>query len=394
MSERPPILIAGAGIAGLTLALALARKALPCRILERRSEPAEAGAGIQLGPNAMGVLARLGAAEAIEQFAGRPEAIEVSDGASGRLLAGLPLGAAIQRRFGAPYRVMHRADLHQALLGACRAQSGIEIVTGFEVTGWEESGPLVTVSSTDNSTAEGSALVGADGIWSTVRRRLFPDAPLIYSGKMAARTIIPAGAAGPQFARAVTGVWIARDAHVVHYPVRAGREIAVIVIVDEAVPREGWGGEIAGDAVMSRISHFAPDLLAFLRNGSNWHSWSLYDPIPLRGWYRGRAVLTGDAAHPILPFLAQGGAMAIEDAETLANVIAITPDNPAAAFPRFERLRQPRIIRVQNASRDNGVIFHLGGPMGLARNAALATVPGTMLMRRYDWLYGWQGDGT
>lgn len=393
MSEQQPVLIAGAGIAGLTLGLALSRKGIPSRILERRAEPGEVGAGIQLGPNAMGVLARLGIAQVIEKFAGRPEAIEVADGLSGRRLARLPLGAAIEQRHGAPYRVMHRADLHGALLSACREADGIDIVTGFEVESWAEFASRgVTVSASGGRTAEGSVLVGADGLWSAVRRRLFPDASLIYSGKMAARTVIAAEDAGQRFTASVTGVWIARDAHVVHYPVRSGREIAAVVIIDEARPREGWGGEITADAVLARVAHFSPEVLAFLRRGSDWRSWSLYDPIPLEDWSRGRIVLIGDAAHPILPFLAQGGAMAIEDAETLATLIAIAPENPSAAFPRFERLRRDRVIRVQGASRDNGVIFHLGGPMGIARNLTLAAVPGAMLMRRYDWLYGWKGD--
>lgn len=392
MSSRPPILIAGAGIAGLSLALALSRKGLPSRILERRSQPAEAGAGIQLGPNAMGVLGRLGISEAIEQFAGRPEAIEVADGMSGRRLAVLPLGRSIAQRFGTPYRVMRRADLHTALMAACRTE-GLEITSGFEVADWDDGEGRIEVASSSGATATGAALVGADGLWSAVRRKLAPGGALIYSGKMAARTVIAAEAAGSRFARDVTGVWVARDAHVVHYPVRAGREIAVVVIVDEARPREGWGGEIDTEAVLSRVAHFAPELVAFLRAGRDWRSWSLYDPIPLRTWTRGRVVLTGDAAHPILPFLAQGGALAIEDAETLASLIALVPESPSAAFPRFERLRRPRTIRVQTASRDNGVVFHLGGPLALARNLTLATVPGPILMRRYDWLYGWRGDG-
>lgn len=387
-------MIAGAGIGGLTLGLALARKGIGTRILERRAEPTEVGAGIQLGPNAMGVLARLGVAEAIEQFAGRPEAIEVMDGQSGRRLASLPLGRAMEQRHGAPYRVMHRADLHSALLAACRSSKDIEIVVGFEVNGWKETaGSGIAASAPGGATSEGLALIGADGLWSATRRRLFPDSPLIYSGKMAARTVIPADAAGSRFARATTGVWIANDAHIVHYPVRSGREIAVVVIVDEARPREGWGAEITADVVLARVAHFAPELLAFLRRGTDWRSWSLYDPVPLQAWSKGRVLLIGDAAHPILPFLAQGGAMAIEDAETLANLIALAPDSPAAVFPRFERLRRTRVIRVQGASRDNGVIFHLGGPMGLARNITFAAVPGTLLMRRYDWLYGWKGDG-
>lgn len=391
MTDRP-ILVAGAGIAGLTLALALSRQGLPVRVLERRSEHTEAGAGIQLGPNAMHVLARLGVAERVEPYAGAPEAIEVMDGASGRRIARFPLGEGMARRLGAPYRVAHRADLHAALLSAVRARGDIAIELGFEVNSWSESGQSVTVSSAEGSQAIGAALVGADGLWSAVCRMLHPGHPLTYSGKLAARTLVPANVAGERFARQVTGVWLGRDGHVVHYPVRAGREVAVVVVLNEPEQREGWGSSIEATSVLARLIRFSRELVDFLGRASTWHAWSLYDPPALPSWSRGRACLIGDAAHPILPFLAQGGGMAIEDAETLALLLAAERDRPAMAFPRFETLRRARVERVRDASRENGRVFHLAGPMALARNLTLAMVPGSLLMRRYDWLYRWNGD--
>ncbi len=389
---RRPVLIAGSGIAGLTLGLALSRLGLASLLLERRAELSEAGAGIQLGPNAMRVLQRLGVAGHLEPFAGKPETIDVYDGATGRPLTRFPLGRYIEQRFGAPYRVAHRSDLQSALLTAARARSDIEIVTGFEVTGWTPSEAGLTVTAADGRTAEGDMLVGADGLWSTVRRRVHPEHPLIYSGKLAARTVIAADSAGERFARAATGVWLAADAHVVHYPVHAGRDIAVVVIVDEASPREGWGGAISSTSVQARLIDFAPELLEFLSVGHDWHAWSLYDPPPLPAWSKGNVGLIGDAAHPILPFFAQGGGMAIEDADTLAALIAKSPGAPAHAFAAFEHLRRTRVLRVADASRDNGRTFHLSGPMAVARNLTLKLAPGSLMMRRYDWLYGWNGD--
>ena len=387
-----PILIAGAGIAGLALGIGLARRGLSARILERRVEPMEAGAGIQLSPNAMQVLRRLGVADTIEERAGRPEAIVVADGASGRRLARFPLGVAMEQRFGAPYRVVHRADLHAALLGVARATAGLEISAGFEVTRWRTDGDDVVVSALEGAEALGTSLIGADGTWSAVRRRLFPDHPLTYAGKMAVRTLLPMSAVSARFREPVTGVWLGQAAHVVHYPVRANREIAVVVIVDEGSPREGWGGEIGAVNVQARLVRFSSELLEFLSLASEWRAWSLYDPPPLPGWSDGNVGLIGDAAHPILPFLAQGGAMALENAETLSGLLAAHPADPAAALQRMEALRRPRVQRVAAASRENGRVFHLGGALGLARNLVLGAVPGSMMMRRYDWLYGWNGD--
>ena len=295
-------------------------------------------------------------------------------------------------RFGAPYRVAHRADLQAALYGAVQEAPGISLVTGFEVADWREVDASVEVVSEAGTRERGIALVGADGLWSVVRRRLFPEHPLTYAGKMAARTMIPAQLAAPNFSAPVTGVWLGRDAHVVHYPVRGHREIAVVVIVDETAPREGWGGEIDAKAVLGRLGGFSAELMEFLDLGVEWRVWSLYDPPPLPVWSSGRVGLIGDAAHPILPFLAQGGAMAIEDAETLASLIAIKPGDPAAALARLETLRGARVRRTQDASRANGRIFHLHGAAGLARNVALGLMPGRLMMGRYDWLYGWNGD--
>ena len=389
---RKPILIAGAGIAGLTLALALARQGIASHILERREELSEAGAGIQLGPNAMQVLTRLGVAARLEPEAGRPESILVHDGASGRRLTTLPLGQAMAARLGAPYRVAHRADLQAALVAAVHETSAISLITGFELAAWDETDGGVVVRATSGAHQEGAALIGADGPWSTVRRVLFPAHPPGYAGKRAARTMIPAQLAAKRFKAPSTGVWLGRDAHVVHYPVRGHREIAVVAIVDETAAREGWGGPIEPAAVLARLKGFAPELLAFLDLAVEWRAWSLYDPPPLPAWSRGRVCVIGDAAHPILPFLAQGGAMAIEDAETLARVLAASPLEPGAAFARFETLRCARVMRVQEASRANGRIFHMHGLPGLARDVALGVAPGRLMMARYDWLYGWNGD--
>lgn len=392
MDEPRTVLIAGAGIAGLSLGMALAGRGLPSRILERRAELTEAGAGIQLGPNAMHILRRLGVAERLEPVAGKPSAIVVHDGASGAVLSRLPLGEEIARRHGAPYRVAHRADLQAALLAVVRERAEIQLDTGFEVTGWHETPDGVAARSASGGEARGRLLLGADGLWSSVRGVMHPGHPLPYSGKMAMRTVLDRASAPGRFQDLVTGVWLSRDAHVVHYPVRGDREIAVVAIVDEPVSREGWGTAIVAASVLERLRGFSEELLRFLANGREWRAWSLYDPPPLPSWSKGAVGLIGDAAHPILPFLAQGGVMAIEDAEVLAAALAASPDAPSRALVRYEAARRDRVQRVQDASRRNGQIYHMAGAMGVARDVVLRLAPGALVMSGYDWLYGWKSD--
>lgn len=398
----PPVLIAGAGIAGLTLALALANRGIACRVLERSETISEAGAGIQIGPNAMQVLRRIGVADLLEPAAGKPEAIVVSNGATGRVLARMPLAGFMEQRHGAPYWVAHRADLQAALLTRVRQCPEIEIATGFEVASWtdlEASAPhgSIGVQSATGTHAYGRCLVGADGIWATTRRRLFPQSPIVYAGKMAARTIIPMPLAEGRFAIPHTGIWLGRDAHVVHYPIRGHREIALIAIVDAAELNSGklgesWGGKITSPDVLRRLHRFTPELLSFVSKGAEWRMWSLYDTPPLPAWSRGDIVLIGDAAHPILPFLAQGGAMAIEDAETLAAALDLWPGDNRKAFAAFEAARRARVLRVQASTQRNGSLYHMSGLTGIARDFGMSLMPGRQLMQSYDWLYGWNGD--
>ncbi len=389
MSVPRPILIAGAGIAGLALALALSRRGLPSRLLEKRTALTEAGAGIQLGPNGMRVLEAIGVARRLEPAAGKPVAIALHDGRTGRGIAELPLGQFMLERYGAPYWVAHRADLHAALLTAVREEPTIELNTGFEVAEIADAGGSVRFG---REGVEGPALVGADGLWSAVRRHLGPGREPHYAGRIAVRTVIDARAASGRLSEPKTRAWLGERAHVVHYPIRAGAAIACVIIADEGRPREGWNYPIERAAALHYVRGYAPELIGFLELASDWYAWSLFDCVPLPFWSRGSIGLIGDAAHPMLPFLAQGGAMALEDALTLADALASSPRDPASAFRALEAARWRRVARVQAASRANGRIYRMAGLEARLRNLAFSAVPGALLMRGYDWIYRWHGD--
>jgi salicylate hydroxylase len=390
VTQLRPVLIAGGGIGGLTLGLALAKAGIASVILERAEVFSEAGAGIQLGPNAVRVLQDLGVGAPLATVVTCPEAIVLLDGPSGRPLGRLPLGEWIKHRHGAPYWVARRADLQAALLAAVHGSPPIEIVTGFQVEYFEESGAEIRVVSKDGRRAWGAVLVGADGHWSTVRNRLSRSDGLTFAGMTAARAVLPAEGLPHPFSEPVTCVWLAPQCHVVHYPVRGGSEIAVVVIANDQWDGRGWSVAADCETVLDKLAPFAPELRKVLSSARDWRKWALYDQAPLEHWSQGRATLLGDAAHPILPFLAQGGAMAIEDAATLAAVLAAHQSDAVGALLRYERLRRRRVSRVQSASRSNGRIYHLAGPLAAARNLVLNSLPGGRIMSRYDWLYGWK----
>lgn len=390
MARVEPYLIAGGGIAGLASALALARRGIACRILERNSIFSEAGAGIQIGPNGIGVVRRLGIATSLAPHAAWPTHIDVRDGRRGHRITKLPLGSWIARRHGEPYAVVHRADLQAVLLAAVRAEPLIEIVSGFRVHNVMTTASGVVADSEEGDRQRGRALVGADGLWSTVRRHIDPEADLNFSGKTASRAILPGDIVPAEF-REVTCVWLMPAAHVVHYPIRGGRDLAVVVVIDGPWPGRGWGNAVEPSAVLGRISGAHGALMTLLKQATEWRSWALYDPEPLGAWWKGRVVLVGDAAHPILPFLAQGGTMALEDAEALAVCVTRFGDDVESAFDSYEAQRRPRVERVQRTSRRNGAIYHAQGITRLARDMTLRLTPGSLMMLQYDWLYGWDG---
>jgi 2-polyprenyl-6-methoxyphenol hydroxylase-like FAD-dependent oxidoreductase len=393
MSASPlTIFIAGGGIGGLAAALSLAGIGARVSVFEKRSDPNEEGAGIQIGPNGSRILEQLGVADRLRPHVAVPLSLLVHDATTGERLAELPLADWLQTRHGAPYWVSHRADLHNALLKTVEDHPLVELHRGAEVDDAESGPDGITAHGDGRCLGTADCLIVADGLHSTLRRTMFDAPPPIYAGKSAARSVVAMDRVPEEIPRDSVGIWLAPQGHVVHYPVRGGQQLAIVVIRKEPQGDPGWATEVDPAWVVSVVSEFAGTLGELVAASSEWRKWSLYEPPPLRSWVKGRIALLGDAAHPVPPFLAQGAVLALEDAVTLAHCVSSSSDRIDSALAAYEKLRAPRAAQVQAASHRNGEIYHLSGPFRAARNMTLRSAPATTLMAGYDWLYGWRLD--
>jgi len=387
------IVIAGAGIGGLSAALMLAQSGFLVTLLEQAEQLEETGAGIQLSPNATRILIALGLGERLRADAFAPEAVSIKT-ASGSEIARIPLGEEAGRRYSAPYWAIHRADLQAALLEAVHANPDIVLQLGIKVEDFVVHAKGVSIGCRRGSVAADAhaiGLIGADGLWSKLRTRLGHPAPE-FRNRTAWRALVPAASVRTEFRAADVQLWLGRNAHLVHYPVKGGQLINIVAIVNDKSARSGWNTEGAREELLTHFSPWSWSLPAreFLSEPERWQRWSLYDLPPLDQWGRGPVTLLGDAAHPMLPFLAQGAAMAIEDAAILADHMARRPDDLADAMRRYEDARRRRTERVQRVARHNGRTYHLSAAEAVVRNLFLRAAGGKMLLRRYNWLYDWR----
>jgi salicylate hydroxylase len=277
------------------------------------------------------------------------------------------------------------------LLAAAAAEPRITLRPSFALTSVQQTGKGVQVASAGGETIAGRALVGADGLWSSVRQAVCPSMLPQFVGATATRAVIPAAEAG-RLAAPVVGLWLTPGVHVVHYPVRAGAEIAVVVIAREDWQGRDWEAEADRTLLLAQLRGFHAGLTEVLAGAPLWRKWALYRLSPLPRWSAGRITLMGDAAHPMLPYLAQGGVLALEDALVLGDCLDAHPGDEASAFCDFEARRRARAQRVQAMSLRQGRIYHLAPPLSWAREVVLRLTPGAWLMAGYDWLYGWRGD--
>lgn len=405
MDEQLHVVIAGAGIGGLTAALALAKAGARVTLLERAGVLEEAGAGLQLSPNATNILEELGVLDRLAPWSLAPEALRIRRARDGAELIRMPLGPLADARWGAPHLSAHRADLQRVLIEACARSPMITLKTAVEVLGFASvtvgARASVQVGVLDggiHARVDGDVLVAADGLRSRLRERLglgLSDAP-VYSGRTAWRALIPAAQAPAGALRLETNLWLGARAHLVHYPVRAGELINVVAVVEDP-----WRGEDSSDIwrdsgvadpkyLRRPFGGWAREARDLLHAAPHWRRWPLFERRLAPRWSLDNVVMMGDAAHPVLPFYAQGAALAIEDAEALGRAFKTHGTDIAGAIGMYENERIPRANGIALASRRQGAIYHMAGLTALARDVFMSRITPKGMLRRVDWIYGYR----
>lgn len=383
-----PVLVAGGGIGGLAAALCLARRGIASHVLEQSADFAEVGAGIQLGPNVFKVFEALGLKEAVESVAFFPEELVMRDSTTGHEVVRMPVGSPLfAARYRHRYAVIYRPDLLGVLLDAARREPLITLSTKRKVVDFADDGTTVHATTANGETVEGSALIGADGLWSRVREKLVGDGRPLVSGHIAYRAVLPIEAVEPALRPPAVVLWAGPKRHLVQYPLRRGALLNLVAVFHSDRYDEGW--DVYGDPaeLASRFQDAAPDVQALLAKIETWKMWVLCDREPIADWSRGRVTLLGDAAHPMLQYLAQGASMATEDAWVLARELAQRPEDPATAFAAYAKARYVRAARVQMTARFYGEIYHAGGVKADVRNSLFAGGPQKTPGEAMAWLY-------
>jgi len=361
VSGQRPILIVGGGLGGLTAALALARHGQPARVLEGAPSFGAIGFGIQFGPNVFHVFDRIGVSDAVLEKADSPSAVLMIDALTGKEVTRVSTGPSLRARFKYPYIIIHRIDLHNVLLDACRRDPLITLEADAMVVGFADDGDRVAVMTEDGRGFEGAALIGADGIRSQTRTQLFADGDPIPNGFMGFRTIVPMSDVTADVQRDIVALWGGPGFHIVHYPLRHGTLFNIVAVFRRSASSER--GDVAAYRIelehAYRDAH--PTMKALLSMLDLDRRQAVGDRDPIRHWHKGRVVLLGDAAHPTLQSLAQGACMAIEDGLCLADCIAAANGDFQAAFRRYESARVVRTARVTFESRHIWDVYHSDG---------------------------------
>ena len=387
--EELPILIAGGGIAGLAAAYALAREGFPVRLFEQAPEFKELGAGIQLGPNIFRALDKLGLKDAVLADAHRPPAMEMRCALSGERVTRIPLDdPRFIERFQQPYAVTHRADIHAAILHACERDNLVSLENNRTVEGFSQDAEGVTLTLGSGEQVRGRALIGCDGMWSKIRDDIVGDGKPIVSGHIAYRAVLKREDVPADLWQPDVILWAGPRTHLVHYPLRRGELYNLVAVFHSDRYVEGWNAEADADELWSRFTGQRPEVLRMLERIETWRMWVLCDREPVKEWTKGRVALLGDAAHPMLQYLAQGACMATEDAVVLAEQAAAHPDDLPSAFRAYVQQRYLRTAQVQIMARVYGDFYHARGPAAELRNQMLAGRTPEQSYNGVAWLYG------
>jgi 2-polyprenyl-6-methoxyphenol hydroxylase-like FAD-dependent oxidoreductase len=368
MDQPLPLLIAGGGIGGLAAAYVLARDGHSVTVLEQAAAFGEIGAGIQLGPNIFKMFDHLGLTEAVNRVAFFPPGLGMNDVRTGEKVIRVPLGDTAIATYGYPYGVIYRADLHQVFLDACKGMANVSLRTASKVESFEQDAQAVRIRLNSGEVLAGQALIGADGLWSRIREAVVGDGKPRVSGHIAYRAVLKREDVPAHLWSDDVLLWGGEKTHLVHYPLRRGELFNLVAVFHSDKYDEGWNtfGDTA--ELNERFAQAVPQVRELLGKIETWKMWVLCDREPVKNWSHGRVTLLGDAAHPMLQYLAQGAGQAIEDAVVLGAALRATAGDPAQAFQKYQQARYLRTGRVQLTARFYGDIYHACGVQRELRN--------------------------
>ena len=387
--NKPSALIIGGGIGGMSAALSLARLGMPVTLLEQAPEIGEIGAGLQLGPNAFAALDALGVGETVRRGSVFTDRMVMMDAVDCSEVATVPLGEAFRARFNNPYAVTHRADLHNNIFDAVKANGNIQFFAGAHVKDVRVSEPEAAVTLSDGRTFKANAIVGCDGVKSVVREKLIGDEARV-TGHVVYRAVVPVADMPEDLRWNAPVVWAGPNCHLVHYPLRSGDQYNLVVTFHSR-DKETWS--VTDGSKVEVLSYFQgiharPRQLLDLPK--SWRRWATADRNPIEHWGEGPVTLLGDAAHPMMQYLAQGACMALEDAVTLGEAVKASDFDMSAAFRLYERARVARTARVVLSVREMGRIYHAQGVERLVRNSLWKGRTPERFFDAVEWLYDWR----
>jgi salicylate hydroxylase len=391
MTQQLPVIVAGGGIGGLAAALALVRQGFSVKVLEQSPQIGEIGAGIQLGPNAFHAFDALGVGEKARSRAVYTDEMVMHDALDESLVGRIPTGEAFRKRFGNPYAVIHRVDVHTALLEGAQETGRVAFQTSTRVERIEQDADSVTAWDQNGHTHRGVALIGADGVKSVVRAQYVND-PARVTGHVVYRAVVDRKDFPADLQWNAASIWVGPNCHLVHYPLRGGEQYNVVVTFHSR-QQEVWGvTEGSKEEVQSYFQGICARARQLIELPKSWKRWATADREPIGQWSFGRVTLLGDAAHPTTQYMAQGACMALEDAVTLGEALRVNHNDFIKAFDLYQRSRVARTARIVLSSREMGRIYHAKDVERLVRNDLWKGRTPERFYDAMEWLYGWNVD--
>jgi 2-polyprenyl-6-methoxyphenol hydroxylase-like FAD-dependent oxidoreductase len=388
MSQQLPVLVAGGGIGGLAAALALVRQGFQVVVLEQAAQIGEIGAGIQLGPNAFHAFDALGVGDKARNRAIFTDYMVMHDAIDEYQVGKIPTDENFRKRFGNPYAVIHRQDIHNSLLEGATETGKVEFFTNCRVESIEQGADSVTVTCGNGKTFTGQALIGADGVRSVVRAQYVNDPPRV-TGHVVYRAVVDEKDFPDNLKWNAASIWVGPNCHLVHYPLRGGKEYNVVVTFHSR-GKEEWGvTEGSKEEVQSYFQGICPKARQLIDLPKSWKRWATADREPIAQWTYGRATLLGDAAHPTTQYMAQGACMALEDAVTLGEALRVCNKDWAKALDLYQHSRITRTARIVLSGREMGRLYHAKGVERLVRNSLWKGRSAERFYDAMEWLYGW-----